>query len=73
MFHFCLFYNITILPELEYECVCERLVAGVSVILCCPRELIGCCLGSRSLKAGSAQFLEALLCCPRLPACVIVE
>ena len=37
-----------------------------------PRELTGCCLGTTSLKAGSAQFLEALLHCPRLPAGMIV-
>ena len=38
----------------------------------CPRELIGCCLGTTSLKAGSTQFLGALFYCPRQPAHVIL-
>ena len=64
-------FNNPILPEWVRVCVvigcrCDWVSAG------CSRELIGCSLEARSLRFSS-PFLEALLYCPRLPACVIVE
>ena len=71
MFLFVCFYYPSF--TCEYEYVCVRLVAGVLVVVGCPRELIGSSLEDKGLKAGSSKFLWALLCCPRLPAIIDCE